>query len=194
MIEFAIETIPQYEPTKIITGMSLGWEQALAMAALELNIPFIAALPFTNQENVWPDKSQFFYRSLLGKATQVKYISKGAFDRKKFWERDRWIVDNSDGIFVLWQNWESWKKGELSLEAASMAISLMELEDLLKDPSSPTTKKRNTDAILSRVLDYADSQDNTKIVQMWPLWTEFDHEISYEGFRETLMDRCLDEL
>jgi hypothetical protein len=195
MVGFAVELIPQYNPTKIITGMSLGWEQALAYAAVELGIPFVAALPFLDQENVWPDKSQFFYRALLGKAFQIKRISTGRFDSKKFWERDRWVVDNSDGTFVLWQNWEAWKKGELNLDIDPVALRLMELDMVMeREPASLTPlKRRNTDFILSRVLDYAD-QEEKKIVQMWPMWTEFDHEVGYEGFRETLMDRCLDEL
>jgi hypothetical protein len=198
MVGFAVETLSRYNPTKIISGMGLGWEQALAMAAVELDIPFIAALPFMDQENVWPDKSQWFYRTLLGKASQVKYISKGRFESKKFWERDTWVVDNSDGILVLWPNWEAWKNGELnlSLDVGTMSLSsleeLAELEQLLQQ--QPSSKRRNTDAILARVLDYADGQDDTNIIQLWPLWTEFEHEVGYEGFRESLMDRCLDEL
>jgi uncharacterized phage-like protein YoqJ len=191
LVLFAIETLDLYKPTKVISGMSLGWEQALALAALELNIPFIAALPFKNQENVWPEKSQYFYRSLLAKAEHIKTLWPGPFDAKMFWRRDQWIIDRCDGLLVLWQNNEAWQKGELDLDAATTALSLWELEVEAKEPT--TTKRRNTDAILSRVLDYADEKSK-EIHQLWPQWEEFDGDVSYEGFRESLMGMCLDEL
>jgi YspA SLOG family len=196
MIAFAVETIPQYNPTKILSGMALGWEQALAFAAVELGIPFEAVLPFQDQESVWPDKSQNFYRDLLSKASLVRTISKGKFDSKKFYERDQWIIDHSDGIFSLWQNWETWKKGELNLDTGTMALSVQRImhPEMFTELSVETPqKRRNTDAILSRVLDYADETDTT-IVQMWPQWMEFDSDVGYEGFRESIMSQCVDEL
>ena len=41
LIAFAVETIPQFGATKIISGLSLGWEQAMAMAAIELGLPLV---------------------------------------------------------------------------------------------------------------------------------------------------------
>src|ERR1043166_6500505 len=102
---FAAETISQFNPTKLVTGMGLGWQQALALAALELDVPFIAALPFQGQEKVWPDKTQVLYRMLLEKASSVEVISSGVFSPMKYIECDKWIVNNSEGVFIFWKNW-----------------------------------------------------------------------------------------
>jgi hypothetical protein len=34
------------EPTHVISDMALGWDLAIAIAMLKLNIPLIAAVPF----------------------------------------------------------------------------------------------------------------------------------------------------
>ena len=45
-------------PRKIISGMALGFDQLLALAAIEHGIKVIAAVPCDNQEAIWPTKSQ----------------------------------------------------------------------------------------------------------------------------------------
>jgi uncharacterized phage-like protein YoqJ len=48
----------------IISGMALGWDQALAAAAIALDVPFIGAIPFEGQEGKWPKSAQDVYRSI----------------------------------------------------------------------------------------------------------------------------------
>jgi uncharacterized phage-like protein YoqJ len=178
LIAFAVETLPQFGPTKIISGMSLGWEQALAMAAIELDLPLIAALPFEGQEKVWPEKSQEFYRMLLKQATEVKVVSSGRYEALKFQDRDQWIIDNSEGLIVLWKNWET--DGVVISE-----LSESEFEILI-------SKKRNTDHILRRTLEYA-AQKDRHIYQLWSLWEEWQGDYQFETFRESMMDISLYE-
>jgi hypothetical protein len=45
------------------------------MAATELKLPFVAALPFDGYEKVWPEKTQYFYRALLGKGIGCSYYT-----------------------------------------------------------------------------------------------------------------------
>jgi uncharacterized phage-like protein YoqJ len=186
LIAFAVETIPQFGPTKIISGMSLGWEQALAMAAIELDIPLVAALPFEGHEKVWPDKTQIFYQSLLKEAKEVRVITSGGYEAAKFFERDKWIVDKSEGIFIFWKNW----KGEV--EDILKPSELLN-DDLFELIFSPVQKKRSSSSFLQRVVDYAGEKDRS-VYQLWPLWEEFDNDVQYEGFRSSLMDMSLDEL
>ena len=40
-------------PERGISGMALGWDQALAAAAVDLAIPFVAAVPFASQAVKW---------------------------------------------------------------------------------------------------------------------------------------------
>ena len=181
LIAFAVETIPQFGPTKIISGMTLGWEQALAMAAIELGIPLIAALPFEGQESVWPEKAQVFYKSLLHKASYVKIVCSGRFEPKKFHERDKWIIDNSDGLFVLWNKWEN--PGD-------------ELSDMIEHVTDQFTqiivKPKNTNGIIRRTLEYADDKDK-QIHHLWPIWETWEADLRFENFRDSIMDMSLFE-
>jgi len=67
----AIKTL---RPKQVISGMALGWDQALAIAANEAGIPFIAAVPLRSFSSKWNPESQKRYESLLGKAVKVVYV------------------------------------------------------------------------------------------------------------------------
>ena len=183
LIAFAVETIPQFGPTKIISGMTLGWEQALAMAAIELEIPLTIALPFQGQEKVWPDKAQAFYHSVLDRATEVKLVCPGGFDAKKFWERDQWTIEHCDALFVLWKNWEN-PGDEIS--------DILEANPGIPDFSQATKPPKNTNGIMRRALEYAEDKDR-HIYHLWPMWETFLVDVSFEDFRDSLMNMSLDE-
>lgn len=99
-----------------ITGMALGIDQLFARACRELNIPFIAAIPFKGQEHMWPIESQNLYFVLLQKALyiQVCDINKSVtwleyqgliqttFTSAKMQKRNEWMVDNSDKTLAVW--------------------------------------------------------------------------------------------
>jgi len=87
---------------KVISGMALGWDMALATASSLLEIPCIDAVPFKGQELRWPPQSQDFYRSLLLKAFQVVYVSPGGYSAQKMQTRNEWMVDNSTILLALW--------------------------------------------------------------------------------------------
>jgi uncharacterized phage-like protein YoqJ len=106
LINYAIEILPSYKPTKIISGMALGWDQAVAQAAVALGIPFIAAVPFVGQEFVWKDQQKTEYTRLLSLASEVKIVSPGGYTTQKYHERDKWMVDNSDSMLALWSGVE----------------------------------------------------------------------------------------
>lgn len=90
------------KPTHIITGMALGVDQWAARIALELGIPFIAAVPFAGQELAWRDESQRDeYRELLELADSVHIVSGGGYTKAKMHVRNRWIVDSSDVMVVV---------------------------------------------------------------------------------------------
>jgi len=88
--------------TKVISGMALGWDQALAEAAINLNIPFIAAVPFRGQEGKWPPPSKRKYQKLISKADEVVYVCDDGYAPHKMQERNKWMVDNCDSVLALW--------------------------------------------------------------------------------------------
>jgi uncharacterized phage-like protein YoqJ len=98
------ESFIESKPDKIITGMALGTDTLAANIAIELGIPFIAAVPFKEQPSRWPFSSKQIYEKLLEKAERVVII--GELATNNFNElmqlRNKWIVDNSDRLLAVW--------------------------------------------------------------------------------------------
>jgi len=102
LLLLAQRAILRENPDSVITGMATGWDQAIARACFGLGIPYIAAVPFEGQESRWPDAVQMEYRSLLGGAAKVVYVSVPGYHPAKMAKRNQWIVDHSDKMLVLY--------------------------------------------------------------------------------------------
>jgi uncharacterized phage-like protein YoqJ len=102
LVDLAKASLAQYKPDIVISGMALGWDQALAEAATRLKIPFIAAVPFIGQENSWPEDSQDYYMELLDQASEIITVSDGGYHPRKMQLRNIWMVDRSEKILALW--------------------------------------------------------------------------------------------
>jgi uncharacterized phage-like protein YoqJ len=102
----AIQALDEHRPDLVISGMALGWDTALALAAVSLDIPFVAAVPFEGQERQWPDAAQQRYRELLTKALVVEYTSLGLYAAWKMQRRNQWMVEQLTGpddfVLALW--------------------------------------------------------------------------------------------
>ena len=94
--------VKELKPDMVISGMALGWDQALAMAAILNNIPFTAAIPFQGQQNAWPDRSRMIYCNLLEKASKQVVVCDGGYAAWKMQRRNEWMVDNADKVIALW--------------------------------------------------------------------------------------------
>lgn len=102
LVRVARISLEHLAPSLVISGMALGWDQALAQAAVDLDIPFTAAVPFEGQEGKWPARSQTVFRTLLDKASEVVIVSPGGYDVRKMQLRNVWMVDNCDRVLALW--------------------------------------------------------------------------------------------
>jgi hypothetical protein len=102
LTDFAVSILPTWEPDKIISGMALGWDQALARAAHLLGFPWIAAVAFKGQESIWPKASQIAFHDLLSKATEVVIVCEGGYEPWKLQKRNEWMVDHCTDILALW--------------------------------------------------------------------------------------------
>lgn len=87
-------------PDQVLTGMALGWDQAIARAAFKLTIPYIAVVPFPNQPSFWPPEAIKSYRHLLNRASTVKMIGQD-YSPQVMQQRNEWLVDNSEGLIAL---------------------------------------------------------------------------------------------
>lgn len=102
LVELARTAITRYEPLLVISGMAQGWDQALAQAAQDLRVPYAAAVPFANQDMVWPREARARYRALLAGASHVAMVSPGPFTPAKMQRRNEWMVDHCDALLALW--------------------------------------------------------------------------------------------
>ena len=101
LVEIAEKAFTQIQPTEVISGMALGWDMALAQAAINRGIPFIAAVPFVGQENMWQKKTQDYYKELLSKAKEVVIVSEGGYSAYKMQVRNEWMVNNCDLVLAM---------------------------------------------------------------------------------------------
>lgn len=98
----AFAALRQIKPTRVLTGMALGWDMAIAAAANDQNIPFDAYVPFAGQESRWPAESQERYHTLLSYARQVIICSEGGYAGWKMMYRNKRMVRAADGVLALY--------------------------------------------------------------------------------------------
>lgn len=82
--------------------MALGWDTALALAAIELAIPLTAAVPFEGQERRWWPEQQQLFHEILARAPTVVVVSPGGYAVWKMQVRNEWMVDRATGVLALW--------------------------------------------------------------------------------------------
>lgn len=102
LIDFATAVLQQHQPSTVITGMAIGWDLAIAQAAVRLGIPFHAYIPFNGQELKWPDSTRLYYRALLRHAQHVVVCSEGGFSKDAMQIRNVAMVDNCHELVALW--------------------------------------------------------------------------------------------
>jgi len=86
---------------RLISGMALGWDTAIARFAVEEGLLWTAAVPFKGQEKMWPQASQTRYHDLLSQADEVVVVSEGGYSPAKMQVRNIWMADHSQFALVL---------------------------------------------------------------------------------------------
>lgn len=99
---FARIVLRDEQPDMVISGMALGWDTAIAKAAVALGIPLLAAVPFKGQESKWPYKKQEEYYNLLRAANDIVYVSDPPYSAQKMHIRNEWMVNECDLLLACW--------------------------------------------------------------------------------------------
>lgn len=104
---FAIENIQRLREeglniVDIVSGMAQGWDQALAEAAIELELNLIAAVPFVGMEAKWPADAKKRFSDILAKAKWVANVCDPGYAAWKFIKRDHWMVNHCTHLLALW--------------------------------------------------------------------------------------------
>jgi uncharacterized phage-like protein YoqJ len=102
LTDLAIWYLEKKLPDQVISGMALGWDVALAIAAIKLEIPLIAAVPFKGQERLWSAEDKHLYYKVLQQAKQVVIVCDGGYEAKKLMIRNRWMVDKCSRVIALY--------------------------------------------------------------------------------------------
>lgn len=102
----AMNWLIQNKPIQVISGMALGWDQALAQAAINLEIPLLAAIPCYYQEIKWPKQSQALYYELISQAFKKILVTTSIYNNSCMQIRNEWMVNNSDLVLAYWDGTE----------------------------------------------------------------------------------------
>ncbi len=103
LYRLALYACEERAPGLIITGMAQGWDVAIAKAAIELEIPFIAAVPCNNFSSKWPKVAQAEHQELLEKAYAAVLVTDRPYNPYLMIKRDHWMVDNCNaGVLGLY--------------------------------------------------------------------------------------------
>jgi ribonuclease HI len=91
----------------VLTGLGLGAEQLGAEAAEHAGVPYVAVLPYPDQESVWPAASRERYRRLLDGARSTVLLQAKQPESKQqagaaLARRDGWLAKNADEALAVW--------------------------------------------------------------------------------------------
>ena len=95
------DNLLKYKASKVLSGMALGFDMWLAEAAIQLQIPVEALLPFHGQEKRWPKQSQERYNNILAQCSNVEYINE-AYSNAAFFARDDSLINRADLMLALY--------------------------------------------------------------------------------------------
>jgi uncharacterized phage-like protein YoqJ len=101
LVYLADKVLRQYHATKLITSLEPGWEQALAKAAIELQVPLTVALPYPGRDRDWKKEVRVVYYELLSRAAEVFQISDSSSPTALL-ECHFWQTDQSVLVLALW--------------------------------------------------------------------------------------------
>mgnify|MGYP001607317068 CR=1 FL=1 len=104
---YLVEIIGKLQPDKAISGMALGVDQWAAETCINLSLPFVAAVPFIGQDQVWPPESQIIYRQLSAQACEKVIVCEGGYSAEKMQIRNEWLVDICDILLAVFNQSET---------------------------------------------------------------------------------------
>lgn len=91
------------KPDLVLIGMAQGWDTCVAYACLLADIPYIAAVPFSGQEGMWPWPVKQQYYDLLRRAAEVVIVSPGGYEAWKMMARNAWMIERTTShVLALW--------------------------------------------------------------------------------------------
>jgi len=129
LIEVADRWLERNPPSMVISGVALGWDTALAIAALRRSIPTKAYVPFEGQDSKWPEESRRRYRKILSKCQSTVFASIHGYTSTCMQFRNKLMVDDSELVLALWNGEEkggTWNCIRYAREKGRTIVNLWE--------------------------------------------------------------------
>jgi uncharacterized phage-like protein YoqJ len=92
--EWFKEKFAAIRPSEVITGMAQGVDQIAAQAAKDLGINYLCVYPYKRNVSV-------VEQDLIDSSSGVVWLADKYF-KDCYTTRDRWMVDRSDKVLVVW--------------------------------------------------------------------------------------------
>ena len=94
-------------PLAVVSGLRLGAEQLGAEAALALDLPLVAVLPFPEPDKPWPPEARARFAELVDAAEVAVTLEKRSPASKQLAgaalaRRDAWLAKQVDAAVVVW--------------------------------------------------------------------------------------------
>ncbi len=102
LVRLCLHALTRLQPVEVISGMALGYDQALAEACVRLRTPFAAYVPFAGQESKWPEDSRRTYELLMAHASRVVVVCEGGYAPWKMQKRNERMFDDCQIVLGLW--------------------------------------------------------------------------------------------
>jgi len=99
---YLIDLLIALSPREVISGMAIGYDLALADAACQARIPFVAAIPYRGHGEMFGKANRSKHDTLVGFASRVVHTSEDYRNAGVYVVRDRWMVDNSEFLFAFY--------------------------------------------------------------------------------------------
>lgn len=88
-------------PELVIVGGALGWDQACASAAHNMNIPFDVYFPFQGYDARWPQESKEEADRIHSFARNISYVCSPGYAAWKMQRRNEAMVDSATHLLAL---------------------------------------------------------------------------------------------
>lgn len=112
LIQFCRVPLEALQPERVLSGMALGWDLAIARAALLEGIPLTVCLPHEDQCGRWPKHMRRVWREIVEEADQSVLVWKepgyeswgidGIGYVHSLRKRNDYMVDHSDTVVAYW--------------------------------------------------------------------------------------------
>jgi ribonuclease HI/uncharacterized phage-like protein YoqJ len=123
----------------VLTGLGLGAEQLAAEAAVATGTPYLAVLPYPDQDAVWPAATRQHYQRLLDQAEgQILLQNKRPESRQQaggaLRRRDAWLARHATEAIVVWDRDDP----VIGRQVRSLQDALGEDQVILLEPGPPS--------------------------------------------------------